>query len=109
MKKHLRYLARHQIGLVVRGTRDQHVGVCTARFGQHIRADTVAHDPAQVKARFQITQASAIGIDYRDVVFFAEQTFGNTFTDTACAQNKDFHNKYAAFATVDNGPSTAAS
>ena len=92
IEQHLRHLAGHQIGFVLRGAGDQHVGVGRAGLGQHLGADAVADHATQVKARFQITQAHAVGIDHGDIVFFADQAFSDAFADATSAQNQDFHN-----------------
>ena len=85
------HLAEDQIGLVVRGAANHHVGILRASLAQHRRLDAVAHHAAQIKALAQLAQSGGVGVDHGDVVLLQRQAFGDAFTDTARAENNDVH------------------
>jgi len=87
----VRHLAHHQVGLVGRGTGDQHVGVLGAGLAQHRGLDAIAHHAAQVQPFFQRAQARRVLVDDGDVVLLRHQALGHAFADAPGAQNDDVH------------------
>ncbi|MPM31639.1 hypothetical protein SDC9_78195 [bioreactor metagenome] len=91
VEHHLRHLAAHQIGLVLRRAGNQQIGVVGAGLGQHLRVDAIAHHAAQVVARLQLAQALRVLVDHRDVVAFRFQAVGHAGPHPARAQDDDLH------------------
>ena len=90
-KHHVRNLAAHQIGLILRGTGNQQIGVGSPCLRQHLHIDAVAHHAAQVKALLQLRQALRIGVDDRDVIALRDQALRHAVAHTARTQNNDLH------------------
>jgi len=87
----MRQLAGDKIRLVALRHRDQQVGIFGTGVAQHRGRRRVADHRAQVETILQLGETLAVVIDYRNVVLFRNQTFGNAGTDLARAKNDDFH------------------
>ena len=70
-------LARDEIGFVAARHGEDHVGVGGAGLSQYRRMRRVAGHGAQIEAVLKVLEAHRIGIDYRDIVGFGYQAFGD--------------------------------
>ena len=85
------HLTGDHVGLVTVGDGDQHVGILSTRFAQHLGVGAVTVDHPQVKLVLQFAQAFAVGVDDGDVVVLPGQVLGQSAADLAGSQNDDLH------------------
>ena len=86
-----RDLARHQIGFVHRGHRDQHVSILCTSGQQGAGQQAVAGNHLHIESFAQLGEPHRVLIDDRDVVVLRRQALGHRLTDPARAQDDDLH------------------
>jgi hypothetical protein len=83
--------ARHQIGFIALGDRDQHVGIFGAGLLQDRGMRRMAAHGTQIEAVLQQREARGVEVDDGNVVVFGDQAFSQVGADLAGAENDDFH------------------
>ena len=84
-------LARHQISLVHRGHRDQHVRVFGTRGQQGTGQQAVAGNHLHIESFAQLRQTRGILIDDRNVIVLRSETLSHGLADPASTQDNDLH------------------
>ncbi len=83
------HLAGHEVRLVARRHREEHVGIGRARFGEDLRLRGVSGDGAKVELAREVLQPLGARVDDGDVVLLGDEAAGHARADLAGAQDED--------------------
>ncbi len=92
MKQRVGNLARHHIGFVAVGQRDDHIGVRGTRTLQHLRVGGVTDYRANIEAILQVAQDLGILVNNSDLVgFLSGKAVRRGRPHLTCTENEDVH------------------